>query len=181
MTFVSHDQTRTTRNSASSSAKPVGAFELRQLGRRDLAAIAALYLSLDEADRVRRFHSPFDDAAIVNYLNGIDFAYMTLIGAADPSSDDLIGIAELHEMGAGEPAQMSLIAAPGSHAEPVSTQLMTQLMDVAATRGADSIVTEFMPSDTATIGLLRAFGATVDMAKGQARLSWTGKAGSTGG
>lgn len=150
-----------------------GTFEMRRLGPRDLAGVAAFYLSLDEAERVNRFHTPIDDLGILSYLNRIDFAKSMLIGAVDWATATLIGLVEVHRPDENAPAEMALCVAPGSRSALAASQLMDQAMDAAAMLGADTMVADFNSEDRMTKRVMTEFGAKVDLVNCQATLTWS--------
>lgn len=150
-----------------------GTFEVRQLAARDLAAVAAYYLSLDEAGRVTRFHTPLDDTAILRYVNNLDTDQVTFVGAVDRASGLMIGVAEYHPAAGDDAPEITVSVAPGARAALAATQLLGRILESAALRGVDGVSCDFRHEDTFIITLLRQFGAELDLMQGRASLAWT--------
>jgi len=150
-----------------------GTFELRRLGPRDLASLAAYYLSLDPTERANRFHTAINDLGILSYLNRIDFSRATLIGAIDWVTATIIGVVEVHMPTDDAPAELALSVDTGPRAALAATQLMNEAFDAAAVLGADSMIADFNPDDRMTERLLREFGASINHVNCQATMTWS--------
>ena len=158
------------------ASQAFGTFEIRQLAPRDLASVAAYYLSLDEAGRIARFHSPLDDSAVLRYVNDLPFDRVTVVGAIDRASTVVLGVAELHPSTGGVVPEISVSVCPGSRAALAAAQLLDRIIECAAMYGATRVEMSFRAEDTVSLTLLRQFGAQIDLLTGCATLAWDAQA-----
>jgi len=149
-----------------------GSFELRQMTARDLAAVATHFLNLDEDDRVQRFHSPLSNAAIMSYVSALDLNAIGMVGAIDNVTGAVIGLAELHAVHGKDNGEVAMSVTLGARENLVATQLLSQILDLAALRGVDELEFHMHPENTWLAEVLRAFGAEIDSLRGHAKLTW---------
>ena len=149
-----------------------GTFELRQMTARDLAGIATHYLNLDQDARVQRFHTPVDDTAIMNYVSGLDLQRVTVVGAVDLATNAVIGLSELHPIAEAESAEVAISVTLGVRDNLIATQLLHQILDLAALRGMEKLEFYLHADNTWLPELLTSVGAVVDTRREHAVLNW---------
>jgi ribosomal protein S18 acetylase RimI-like enzyme len=143
---------------------------IRPLVPRDLPAVEAHFLELELVDRCQRFHACKSDAALAAYVAGLDLERVILIGAFDPMSGALVGLAEAHLDDARRPTAAELSAsvlAPWRDAG-LGRRLVRQALEVAFRCGADTARFEVAPDNRPMRRLLQALGAQLDPRRGAA-------------
>jgi len=151
---------------------PAARLIIRPLVLRDLPAVEAHLLALELVDRCQRFRACRSDAALAAYVAGLDLERVILIGAFDPRSGALVGLAEAHLDDAQRPASAELsvsVLAPWRNAG-LGRRLVRQALEVAFRCGARAARFEFSTSNRPLIGLLQALGARIDPLRGVAAI-----------
>lgn len=145
---------------------------LRRLQPTELPAVAAHLLSLGPADRHARFHAFVDDAVIRAYVRRLDFARMILVGAIDPRTGTVVGLAEAHLDDGSAPARAELavtVAAPW-RGRGLGLRLAATSAAQAFARGAACVEFHFAADNRPLARLVAALGGSVDPARGVAAI-----------
>lgn len=155
------------------SLRPGGALHLRRLAAADLPAIEVHLLALSPADRHARFHALLGDEAIRAYAGRVDFARMILVGAFEPASRRLLGLAEAHldEAAAPRRAEVSVSLLPEQRGQALGRRLVAASLDEAAARGARFADFYYQAGNRAVARLVRALAAPIAAAPGHASLA----------
>jgi ribosomal protein S18 acetylase RimI-like enzyme len=149
---------------------PAGRLIIRPLVPRDLPAVEAHLLALELVDRCQRFQGCKSDAALAAYVAGLDLERVILIGAFDPGSGALVGLAEAHLDDAQRPAAAELsvsVLAPWRDAG-LGRRLVREALAAAFRCGARSARFELAPDNRPMHRLLQALGAQIDPLRRQA-------------
>jgi GNAT superfamily N-acetyltransferase len=152
---------------------PAQELVIRRLKAADLPAIEAHLLALDPAGRASRFHVPLCDDAVRAYARRLDCERMILIGAFDPDSGCVIGLAEAHLDDADGPhfAEVSVSVLTRHRNRGIGRLLVAVALDAAAARGAQRAEFYYQAGNRAITHLVRDLGAPAATAPGFAALA----------
>jgi len=118
---------------------------IRKLTVFERDAVRNFYLALSTEDRRKRFCSTLSDDAISKYVDGLDFARHTILGAFN-DHHQLIGLAEL-ALGAEE-SELAFSVRPDMRCQGIGTKLMERILLRATMCGIRKVVVMFL-SDNA--------------------------------
>jgi len=152
---------------------PAQELVIRRLKAADMAAVEAHLLALDPAGRASRFHVPLCDDAVRAYARRLDCRRMILVGAVDPETGEVIGLAEAH-LGAGDgpqSAEVSVSVLTRHRGRGIGRLLVAVALDAAAARGARRAEFHYQAGNRAIAHLVRDLGAPAAAAPGFAALA----------
>lgn len=130
---------------------------IRPLGRADLPEVRAHLLSLDAAGRACRFRGAVSDETVAAYADRLDPDQVLLLGAF--SGGRLLGLAELHPVGADGAAEGALSVLPAARGAGLGGRLLTEALAWAPTRGIRTLLLEGEADNAALTRLLARHGA----------------------
>jgi RimJ/RimL family protein N-acetyltransferase len=110
---------------------------IRELLAGERAKLLDFLLSLNEADRYRRFGRSMPDTAIRAYVAQIDWTEWVLLGAFN-SQAELVGVLELAEARPGA-CEIAVAVAPSYRGKGMGKELMERALLKARVRGKDRV------------------------------------------
>jgi hypothetical protein len=130
--------------------------------------LAAHFLALSDEDRRLRFGMKLDDAAIIDYVNGIDFTRDAVFGVTDPKLD-LIGVAHLSL--SGDSAELGISVLPGARNEGIGSALLERAAVHARMRGIDTLYMHCLAANAPMRRLARKAGMRILSESGESEAS----------
>ena len=141
-----------------SDARLRGAW-IRPLGPTDLPEIRRHLLSLDAAGRACRFRGAVSEDTVGAYADRLDPDQVLLLGAF--SAGRLLGLAEIHPVGADGVAEGALSVLPDARGAGLGGRLLTEALAWAPSRGIKTLLLEGEADNAALTRLLARAGARV--------------------
>jgi len=132
---------------------------IRPLGPIDLPEIRQHFLSLDAAGRACRFHGAVSEDTVRAYADRLDPDQVLLLGAF--SAGRLLGLAEIHPVGADGMAEVALSVLPDARGAGLGSRLLTEALAWAPSRGIKTLLLESETDNAALTCLLARTGARV--------------------
>lgn len=126
-----------TRNTELMIIRPLTVFERE--------AVRSFYLALSQEDRRKRFCCSLSDDVISKYVDRLDFARDTVLGAFDENAR-LIGLAEL--IRGAEASEMAFSVRPDMRGQKIGTVLIERLMTRARMCGVRKVFVMFLSDNT---------------------------------
>jgi GNAT superfamily N-acetyltransferase len=120
-------------------------------------------LSLPAEDRRNRFCSTLSDAAVSRYVDGLNFARDTILGAFDDEAQ-LVGLAEL--VPGIEESEMAFAVRPDKRGQKIGTRLMDRLLQRARACAVRKAVVVFLADNTPMRKLASRAGMCIRSAEG---------------
>ena len=140
---------------------------VRSLAARHRPRILAHLLSLGEQDRYLRFGHPASDAQIARYVDLIDFDHDEVYGIFNRRLE-LIAQAHLATLPGGREAEFGVSVLPKARNRGCGSRLFERALLHARNRGVDTLVVHALTENVPMLRIVRAAGATVDRAGGEA-------------
>lgn len=149
---------------------------VRRLTAADRPAVEAHLLALDPAGRASRFHVPLCDDGVRAYARRIgrsESMSLILIGAMEPDSGQLIGLAEAHLAADDDPqgAEVSVSVLARHRGRGVGRLLVAVALDAAAARGARRAAFHYQAGNRAIARLVHDLGTPIATKPGFAALA----------
>jgi GNAT superfamily N-acetyltransferase len=145
---------------AGQTAVGLAGLRVRQLGKSDLPAVERHLLDLGPRDRGARFLGYPSDAAIAEYVRGIDPSRAVLIGAFAPS-DRMVGLAEAHPTTPPDTMEVAVSIDPAFRRCGLGQQLVAGALAVASDHGMQLAEFIFAPDNCALAGLVETLGGQI--------------------
>jgi GNAT superfamily N-acetyltransferase len=114
---------------------------IRTLTVAERKGVSSFYLALTADDRRKRFCSTLSDAAIVGYVDGLDFVRHIVLGAFNERAG-LIGLAELAP--GAEEREMAFAVRADQRGRCIGTALMNELLLRARACGSKRVLVIFL-------------------------------------
>jgi len=131
-------------------------------------AVKNFYLALSTDDRCKRFCCRISDETISEYLDGLDFARHTILGAFNEHAQ-LIGLAELAL--APAESEMAFSVRQDMRCQLIGTKLMERLLLRARTCGVRKVLVMFLSENTPMRRMAKRAGMLVETDVGEAYAS----------
>ena len=128
---------------------PISTVRLHALDR---PALEAHFIQLDSEDRRLRFGSGISDAALRDYVRGIDFERDGIFAVQD---DALRPLAVVHVAMGGGPAEMGLSVLPQSRGQGLGDALFRRAVTFLRNRGVGSVFMHCLSENAAIMHLAR--------------------------
>jgi len=124
------------------------------------------YLSLSSDDRRKRFCCALSDETISRYVDRMDFARDTILGAFDERAR-IIGLAELVRN--SDQGEMAFSVRPDMRGQKIGTALMQRLIARAGMRGIRKVFVLFLSDNTPMRRMAQRAGMPVETADGESQ------------
>lgn len=138
---------------------------IRSLTVSERDAVRNFYLSLCADDRRRRFCCTLSDDTIRSYVDRMDFARDTVLGAFDERAQ-IIGLAEL--VRGSDASEMAFSVRADKRGNKIGTTLMQKLLLSARVCGARKVFVMFSPDNTPMRRMASRAGMAVSVVDGEA-------------
>ena len=139
--------------------------KIRRLGEHDRSAVTAHFVALAGDDRRLRFGSTLSTEAIVDYVEGIDFARDAMLGLHDDNGG-LIGAAHV-ALGDAE-AELGISVLPGYRRRGVGSALFSRAVAHVRDRKVSKVFMHCLAENTAMMHIARRCGMEIVVAAGGA-------------
>jgi GNAT superfamily N-acetyltransferase len=137
---------------------------IRPLTIYEREAVRSFYLALSPDDRRKRFCCSLSDATISSYVDGLNFARDTILGAFDERAQ-IIGLAELVRGAAA--SEMAFSVRPDKRGQKIGTMLMQRLLSRARMCGARKVFVMFLSDNTPMRRMALRAGMSVEATDGE--------------
>jgi GNAT superfamily N-acetyltransferase len=144
--------------------KPISMI-IRRLTAFEREAVGKFYLSLSADDRRRRFCCALSDATISGYVDRMNFARDTILGAFDAAAR-IIGLAEL--VRGPDASEMAFSVRADKRGKKIGTTLLQELMLRARICGARKVFVMFSQENTPMRRMASRAGMTLSVVDGEA-------------
>jgi GNAT superfamily N-acetyltransferase len=118
---------------------------IRKITAFERDGVKEFYFALSAEDRRKRFCGTLSDAAISMYVDSLDFARHTILGAFSPHAE-LIGLAELAP-GTTE-SELAFAVRPDMRCRRIGTRLMERILLHARMSGIGKVFVMFLSENT---------------------------------
>ncbi len=138
---------------------------IRPLTVFEREAVRKFYLSLSPDDRRKRFCCTLSDEIISGYVDRVNFARDTVLGAFDEQAQ-IIGLAELVRGSAA--SEMAFSVRPDRRGQKIGTKLMQRLLQRARICGIGKVFVMFLSDNTPMRRMASRAGMPVSVVDGEA-------------
>jgi GNAT superfamily N-acetyltransferase len=138
---------------------------IRALTVFEREAVRKFYLSLSADDRRKRFCCTLSDDTISSYVDRVDFARDTILGAFDEQAK-IVGLAELVR-GTGA-SEMAFSVRPDRRGQKIGTKLIQKLMLRARLCGIAKVFVMFLSDNTPMRRMATRAGMALSIVDGEA-------------
>ncbi len=138
---------------------------IRPLSIFEREDVRTFYLGLSAEDRRKRFCSALADTPISAYVDRLNFARDTVLGAFDERAQ-LIGLAEL--VGGPGESEMAFSVRPDKRGQKIGTRLIDRLLLCARVRGVRKVFVVFLADNTPMRKMANRAGMLVQTSVGEA-------------